>query len=117
MEYELTPEYDSRKSFYGKATVSIVDFDTAYNSDGTPSDENAPAVWWDSERRRAYTETGWKVWRSYEPYEVVKDNDLRKFGREHGTVWAIVSIEYDVLPNPDTVLGWAIVVKDGEVDE
>lgn len=45
--------------------VEIVDFDIAYNPDGTPSDENAPAVWWDSERRRAYTEPGWKVWHDY----------------------------------------------------
>ena len=97
--------------------VEIVDFDTAYTPDGTPSDENAPAVWWDSERRRAYTEPGWEVWRSYEPCEVVEDDDLRKFGREHGTVWAIVPIENDVLPDSDTVLGWAIVVRDGEVDE
>ena len=32
MEYELTPEYDSRKSFYHKATVSIVD---TKSDDGT----------------------------------------------------------------------------------
>ena len=97
--------------------VEIVDFDIAYNPDGTPSDENAPTVWWDSERRRAYTEPGWKVWRDYESYEVVEDGDLRKFGREHGTVWAIVPIENDVLPDSDVNLGWAIVVRNGEVDE
>ena len=99
--------------------VEIVDFDVAYNHNGTPSDEVAPRVVWDSQERRATTEPGWNVWRAFEPYEVVEDADLWKFGREHGTVWAIVPVEDDVEIGLDTDLGWSIVVRDvsHEADE